>query len=313
MRSRRGLANADEYPTGKGYPQLASDLGGAEADAGALAGGELVGTARLIQAGADAFQHQAHGRVEGLQAGHFAAAHGAGVGMGQQGSFFQDQAAHIRQIVEGGPVAPLPEPVRRFRVALLGTLSQGEQRLGAAEFFACFGHSQDLVGGHVEFGSGIGVLAEGAVAAEVAAESGEGNEHLGGKADHLPPATVAQFGSDGGHFGSSRRPGASQGKGIIRRQPRAARGAMQHGGDAPVFRLKGRRGRVRYGRAGAQLMIPGTIPALWQTIFKGAMGLLKWGYSIPLARCVQSRGGLETRRRASGAADGREGRYCIGE
>ena len=37
------LADADEYPAGKGYPQLAGDLGGAEPDAGALAGGELVG------------------------------------------------------------------------------------------------------------------------------------------------------------------------------------------------------------------------------------------------------------------------------
>ena len=83
------------------------------------------------------------------------------------------------QVVDGGGVAVVVQPLPGGRIAVLGTLTQGEQGLVATGGATGPGDVEDLVEGEVRRchpGRGLG---EGAVAAPVPAQHGEGDEHLG--------------------------------------------------------------------------------------------------------------------------------------
>ena len=69
---------------------------------------------------------------------------GAGVGVGEQPGLGQDQGAHGGQVVDGRGVAVVVEPRPGRRVAVLGRLAQGEQRLVAAGGGARPGDGQHL-------------------------------------------------------------------------------------------------------------------------------------------------------------------------
>ena len=86
------------------------------------------------------------------------------------------------------------QPLPGGAVALLGGLAEGEQRLPAAGRPPGPGHGQHLVElevGRVEAGRGLG---EGAVAAAVAAQHRQRDEHLGGERDPVAVGGVAPAG-----------------------------------------------------------------------------------------------------------------------
>ena len=117
---------------------------------------------------------------------------GAGVGVGQQAGLVEHQPAAVGQVLDGRAVPELGQRVAGHRVALLGPLPEGEQGLVAAGGRPRPGDLQHLlwreVGRGPEPGRGLG---EGAVAAVVAAEHGEGDEDLGRVGDPGPVTAVA--------------------------------------------------------------------------------------------------------------------------
>ena len=68
----------------------------------------------------------------GTQRGQLVAARGAGVGVGQQAGLVEHQPAHRHEVVDGGGVAVVAQPVAGDGVAQLGSLAEREQRLVAA-------------------------------------------------------------------------------------------------------------------------------------------------------------------------------------
>ena len=108
---------------------------------------------------------------------------GAGVGVRQQTGFVEDEAAHRFQVIDGRPITVLVEPGLSCRVALLGTLSEGEERLVTPRLGAPSGDCEHLLRCHVW---GLGVrrrFGERAISALVAAQHGEGNEDFRGVRD----------------------------------------------------------------------------------------------------------------------------------
>ena len=71
----------------------------------------------------------------------------AGVGVGQQPGLVEHQAAHRRQVVDGRAVAVVVQPVAGDRVALLGPLAEGEERLVAARVRALPGDARSTCSG----------------------------------------------------------------------------------------------------------------------------------------------------------------------
>ena len=111
------------------------------------------------------------------------AGQGAGVGVGQEPGLRQHQPGHGHQVVDRRPVAGGVEPVPGHRVAVLGSLAEGEEGLVAAGGGARPGDGQHLVGreeGRLHPGRRLG---EGAVPAPVPAQPGEGDEDLGREGD----------------------------------------------------------------------------------------------------------------------------------
>ena len=73
-------------------------------------------------------------------------------------------------------MAPPSKEFTSFGENLFGLIAEAEESFLAAGLAAAFGEGEDFVGSH-EMGAGLaGVLAEGTVAAIIAAEGGERNE-----------------------------------------------------------------------------------------------------------------------------------------
>jgi hypothetical protein len=106
--------------------------------------------------------------------------------VGEEAGLLQDEPAHVDEVVDGGGETVVLQPLLGQRVAQLGALAQGEERLVATGVPSGPGDAQDLLGGEVGRGEAGRRLGEGAVAAAIAAEHGEGDEDLG-RVGHPPP------------------------------------------------------------------------------------------------------------------------------
>ncbi len=115
----------------------------------------------------------------------------AGVGVGEQAGLLQDEAAHGGEVVHRRGVALCRQPVPGHGVALLGLLAQGEEGLVAARGLPGLGDGQHLLGEQVGGGDAGRRLGEGAVAAAVPAQHGQGDEDLGRERDPPPVGAVA--------------------------------------------------------------------------------------------------------------------------
>ena len=176
---RSGLADADQDAGGERDAQLTRGLQRGQPAPGCL----VRGTPVAAQARVERLDHHPLRRRHGAQQGQLVGREGTGVGVGEQAGLVQHQAAHGGEVLHRRGVAVPGQPLGRHRVAVLGLLAQGEQRLVAAPAGTGTGDGQHLLRGQVgrvEPGRGLG---EGAVAAAVAAQHGEGDEHLGGVGD----------------------------------------------------------------------------------------------------------------------------------
>ena len=139
------LADPDEHAGGEGDGQLAGGLEGGQPALGGLVGRSAVAG----QVGVEGLEHHPLAGRDGPQPGQVVGSEGAGVGVGEQARLVADQRAHGHQVVDGRGVAVVVEPGARRRVALLGGLAQGEERLVAAGGGPGAGDGQHLVGGQV--------------------------------------------------------------------------------------------------------------------------------------------------------------------
>ena len=115
--------------------------------------------------------------------------------MGKEARLLKYHAAHVDKVVGHGRVSKLLKvrpghPVHVFRL-----LTEAEEGFLASRSPTGIGHGENLVGGH---GLGVGVLGaldEGAVAAAVSAQVGQGDENLAGVGD---APFLGPFGGPGG-------------------------------------------------------------------------------------------------------------------
>ena len=135
--------------------------------------------------------HHALAGRDGPQGGELLGEEGAGVGVGEEAGLLQYESAHVDEVVDSGGETVVLQPCLRQRVAQLGALAQGEERLVATGFLAGAGDAQDLLGGEVGGGEAGRRLGEGAVAAAVPAEHGERDEDLGRVGHPTPVSLVA--------------------------------------------------------------------------------------------------------------------------
>ena len=116
-------------PVVNGMAELAGGLEGGEA-----ARRRLVGRAAVaLEVVAERLDHHPLRRARPVR--RRASSSGvqrAGVGVGEQAGLVEHEAAHGGEVVDGGAVAVVGEPLGGGRVALLGPLAEGEQRLVAA-------------------------------------------------------------------------------------------------------------------------------------------------------------------------------------
>ena len=182
----------------------------------------MVGPSFEAESFAENLQHHAHGGVDGSEGDHLATAHDSRVGVGEHGGMLQYFGGYVGQILQRRPAPRIVEPLLSLRVTLLRMLSKGEERLGAAQTLSCAGYLQRLLRGHVEGFSLGGRLTEGAVAAEVAAQPGQGNEHLGGEGDDAFLAPVAKNGRGAAEALQVLRRGVGQRQGLFLRKIAAA-------------------------------------------------------------------------------------------
>src|SRR4029077_16846929 len=98
---------------------------------------------------------------------------------------FEDELAHGCEIVECARIALRAEEFAGFGENPFGLIAEAKESFLAAGLAGAFGEGEDFVRGH-EVGAGLaGVLAEGAVAAIVAAKRGERDENFFREADDV--------------------------------------------------------------------------------------------------------------------------------
>ncbi len=130
------------------------------------------------QSGRGRLQHHAHGRRDRFEPSQLLPGQHPGIQVWQQPGLLQDGDARRPQVAEGGVVAVGVQPLARRRPAILGTITQGEQRFRAARRRASAGDLDDLVQAQVGRGQPVRDGRERAVVAPVPAQPREGDEHL---------------------------------------------------------------------------------------------------------------------------------------
>ncbi len=180
------LADADQQAGGEGDPGLPGGFEGAEPPGRGLVGRGAVGG----QVRVERLDHHPLAGRDLAQPGQGLAVEGACVGMGQEAGLLQHRLARGRQVVDGRRVTVALEPSACHRIPILGSLPESEESLMATGGPAGTGdvqHFFDRQVGGVQPGRCLG---EGAVAAPVAAQHGEGDEHLGREGDPVAVGRV---------------------------------------------------------------------------------------------------------------------------
>ena len=195
-RSFKRLADADQQPGGERDGQPAGVVQRAQPHRGILVRAAVMRQPLgLEQPPRRGLQHHAHRRGHRLQARQFRPAHHARVQVRQQPGLLEHADRHRPHVVQRGVIATLVEPLLGLVPACLRAVAQGEKRFLATQFGAAPGHVEDLVGLHVHAHALGAQLAghrdERAVVAGVAAQMGDGNEHLARVADRQPAVRAA--------------------------------------------------------------------------------------------------------------------------
>ena len=181
------VADADQDPRGEGDTELTGSIERGESPRRLLVGCAVMSVEVLGQR----LDHHSLAGRDRPQRGQLLGEEGSGVGMGEEAGLLQDEATHVDEVVDGGSETVVRQPLLCDWVAQLGTFTQGEEGLVAPGLLAGAGNGQHLVGGEVRGGEAGGRLGEGAVAAAVAAEHGEGDEDLGRVGHPAPVGLVA--------------------------------------------------------------------------------------------------------------------------
>ena len=185
------LADADQDARGEGHLRLARGLERGEPQRRHLVRRAVVGAAALAQPLGRAFEHDAHRDRRLAQLREIGRVHQAGIEVRQQAGLLEDQRAHRREIVERRGIAHRRERLGGGLPLQLGLVAQGEQRLGAAGRLARARDLEHLLGREIGRLAAPRRMHEGAVAAGVAAEMGQRNEHLLGEGDAIAERRVA--------------------------------------------------------------------------------------------------------------------------
>jgi hypothetical protein len=127
---------------------------------------------------AQRFEHHPLTGRDLTQQSQFVTVERPGIGMGQQARLGHYQLRHVVQVMHGRVVAVLGEPRTGDLVTILGPLAEGKQRLMAALLGALPGDLQHVVGREVRVLQASRGLSKCAVAAGVATQHGERDEHL---------------------------------------------------------------------------------------------------------------------------------------
>ena len=191
IRSSRVSPMPIRMPEVKGTFALPAASSVASRSAGTLSGAPIVGTAALAQPLGRAFEHDAHRDRRLAQAREVGRVHQAGIEVRQQAGLLEDQRAHRREIVERRGIAHRRQRLGGGLPLQLGLVAQGEQRLGAAGRLARARDLEHLLGREIGRLAAPRRMHEGAVAAGVAAEMGQRNEHLLGEGDAIAERRVA--------------------------------------------------------------------------------------------------------------------------
>jgi hypothetical protein len=207
-----GLADADEHAAGERHPLPSGRLDHGEPHARVLVGGAEMRSARLAQPLRYRLQHDALGDADPAQRGDLRFAHDAGVDVRQQAGLGEHQLAHGGEVIDRAGMAELAQRRARGGVAQLGLVTQGEQRLAAAGGAAGPRDRQHLVRAQVGGAGPARRRSEGAVAAHVAAQAGQRNEHLARIADDVAMAGAPELLSGGDELRQRRAR-------VIRQQP----------------------------------------------------------------------------------------------
>ena len=194
------VADADEDPRGEGDGQLAGGIQRGQPPCGLLVGRAPVRRQALGQR----LEHHALARRDLAQARQFLGEERAGVGVGEEAGLLQDEATHLGEVVDRGCMAVGGEPVPCHGIAQLGPFAQREECLVAPRVTSGPGDGEHLLGGEVRRVEAGRRLGERAVAAAVAAQHGERDEHLGGVGHASPVRAVSHHPGQRGQVGERR-------------------------------------------------------------------------------------------------------------
>ena len=161
-------------PGGERNGELAGGLERGEAPLGRLVGRAAV----AVEIGPQRLDHHPLRGAHRSQRRELVGEQRAGVGVGEQAGLVAHEAAHRHEVVDGRRVAVGGQPLLRHRIAILGALAQGEEGFVATRARTAPSDGQHLVGGEVRRLEASGRLGERAVAALVATQHRERDEHL---------------------------------------------------------------------------------------------------------------------------------------
>ena len=205
------FADADEDSGGERDRQSPGRLECGQATLGGLVGSAAV----AVEVVAERLEHHPLGGGDPAEFRQLLLVEGTGVGVRQEAGLLEDEGCHGGEVVDGGGV-PVPlQPLAGDGVAVLRCLTEGEEGLVAAVVGAVPGDLEHLLWSE-EWGlEACGRLGEGAVAAPVPTESGEGDEDLGAVGDAVAMGPVPHvcgcrqefLEGEVQEFGRRRRPG----------------------------------------------------------------------------------------------------------
>ena len=164
-----GFADADQQPGGERHFGAARLRDRGQTTRRLLVGRAEMRAATRAQPICAAFQHDAHRRGMGAQQGIVGRVHQAGVEVGQQAGFAQDQFRHFGEVGKRGIMAQPGQRVARRGIAVLGPVAQGEQRLPAPGLSARARDRQDFFAAEIGVDRRRRCGGKGAVMADVAA------------------------------------------------------------------------------------------------------------------------------------------------
>ncbi len=172
------LTDPDEDAGGERHARPARGMQGGEAARRGLVGRAEVRAAGLVQPVGERLDHHPLRRADGAEAEEVGFGQRTRVGVRQQPRLFEHPLRHRGHVVDGVRVAVCGQPFRGDGVTVFGRLAQREQRLEAAERGTLGGQLDHVVGVEIRRLEPGGRLGKGAIAAPVAAQHRERDEHL---------------------------------------------------------------------------------------------------------------------------------------